>query len=361
MKQFKIMILFAVLLISKLSYAGFFEEKKTVSCAYKVSANPTVEIENQYGSVQIITWDKDSVKLEAAVLATSDKVQDIQKLMAKVEVLCRGTQSTVMFSTEWTDGVSFLNKGSMDLKNILNSDKKLTVNYIVYLPANSRLSIKNRFGDIYLPNYIGALRIDLSHGDLRARDINDARSIAVKYGKVIIKNLEQGILSIDYGTLILDKAKIITLESKSSTIEILEADRLAIRSKNDELRIDKVNSLRGEAYFSHVLVKNLQKLLDLKTNYGDVNLKEISKDFELIRLDGSNTDYDLEFLKGGGFQFTVETLKQRGFSHPDVLKIISEEESDKDLKLYKGYLGSETAAATVNINQKSGYLSFYFR
>lgn len=361
MKKFKQLLLLPILLISNYSFAGFFEEEKKVSCAYKVLAIPSIEIDNKYGEVQVVTWQKDSVKLEATIIATSDKLQDLSKLMGKVDVVCRGTESTVIFSTEWSDGVSFLNKGSMDLKNILNSDKKLIVNYKVYLPEDSRLSIKNHFGDIYLPNFTGPLRIDLAHGDLRAREIKDARSISVRYGKVLIKKIDQGLLKVEYGNIILDKSDILTLESKSSTIELLEAGRLAIKSKNDELRIDQVNSLRGSAYFSHLLVKRAQNLVDLKTNYGDLNLREISSEFELIHLDGNNTDYDLEFFKGVQFQFTIETMKQRGLSYPAEVQLTAEESLDKDVLRYEGFLGAKEATAKIKINQKSGYLNLYER
>lgn len=102
-------------------------------------------------------------------------------------------------------------------------------------------------------------------------------------------------------------------------------------------------------------------MVDLNTNYGDILLKEIENSFELIRLDGNNTDYDLEFLPGSSFQFTVETLKQRGFSHPEAMKITSEEQSDKDVRLYRGYYGAEDASSKISINQKSGFLNIYER
>ena len=65
----------------------FLKNKKTVNCAYKVSSKPSIEIDNKYGEVQVVAWDKDSVKLEAIIIATSDKLLDIQKLLGKVNVV----------------------------------------------------------------------------------------------------------------------------------------------------------------------------------------------------------------------------------------------------------------------------------
>jgi len=361
MKKYRLLFFLSAMLISKLSVAGFFEEQKKVNCAYKVASMPSIEVDNKYGEVQIVAWEKDSVKLEATIIATSDKLQDIQKLMGKVNVVCRGTESAVIFSTEWTDGVSFLNKGSMDLKNLLNSDKKLIVNYKVYLPTNSRLSINNHFGDVYLPDYTGPLRIDLAHGDLRARDIKDARSISVRYGKVLIKNLEQGLLKMEYSSLILDRANILTLESKSSTIEILEVNRLAIKSRSDELRIDQINSLRGQSTYSNILIKELKELVNVSTSYGDLSIRGVANEFRSIQLKGSSTDYDLEFTEEAKFQLSVETIKEKGISHSPLIKLTTDGSVINDVKKYNGYLGAEEAENKVVVVQKSGYLNLYVR
>lgn len=267
----------------------------------------------------------------------------------------------VVATTEWTEGFNFLKRGAMDLKNILKSDKKLTVNYKVYLPKNCKLSINNRFGDIYLPDYFGPLRIDLSHGDLRARKIEDGRSIMVKYGKAIIKTLDAGLLKVEYGNLILDRSNYLTLESKSSTIEILEVKALSIESRNDELRIDKVESLRGQATFSHTLVRQAEKMVNLSTNYGDLMVKKVSQDFDLIRLTGTNTDYDIEFSESSTFQFSVSTFKEKGFVFSPAPTSMKEEVVDKDDKIYKGYYGNENSESKVNISLKNGYINWFMR
>lgn len=359
--QFKLLGLLLMFLATNAVYAGFFEEKKEIRCAYKVEASPSVELNNQYGEVQIVSWDKDSVKVEATITATSDRLDDITKLLNRVEVICRGTKSTVVISTEWAEGVSIFKKGSMDLKNILKSDKKLKVDYKVYLPIDSRLSITNRFGDIYLPNYEGPLRVELSHGDLRARDIKDGRSISVRYGKMLIKNLDQGLLKLEYGSLILDRANILTVESKSSTIEILEANRLAIKSRSDEFRLDQVKSLRGQSTYTNILVKELKELISLVTSYGDLRIRSVANDFKNVQLTGHSTDYDLEFGAESNFQLLVETIKEKGLTHSPLITLKTDGSVINDGRKYFGFLGAENASAKVRIVQKSGYLNLYVK
>ncbi len=80
LNQYKILFFLVVLCHGNANAAGFFEEKKQVNCSYKVGESPSVELNNQYGEIQIESWEKDSVKLEATITATSNRLEDIQKL-----------------------------------------------------------------------------------------------------------------------------------------------------------------------------------------------------------------------------------------------------------------------------------------
>jgi hypothetical protein len=335
-----------------------FEESRSSSCAYQVEGRASVEINNQYGQVQVHSWDKDSVKVEVVISASSGKQDDLQKLLDMVSINCSGNLGNVVASTEWSEGIGLLKKGSMDLKNILNTDKKLTVDYKVYLPQTSRLTINNRFGDVYLPDFDGAVRIALFHGDLRARRLNNARDISVKYGKVLLKSVGEATLSVEYGSLLLDKATRLTLNSKSSTLEILEVDLLNINSRNDELRVDKISTLRGECTFSHLRIKNIQQLVDLNTSYGDVTLRQVQPGFESIRMHGSNTDYDFEFAAGAAYRIDIELDKSKGFSYPQAASIKTET-TDKDHKFYTGFIGNAEAKSQVFIRSRGSYITFY--
>ncbi|MBL4710560.1 MAG: hypothetical protein JKY48_19200 [Flavobacteriales bacterium] len=361
MKQmlYKGVAICCVLFFSSFVKAGNLEETKVKNVAYAISSQAYIELNNQYGEIQVVTWEKDSFKLEATITASTDKgYADIDKLLNMVEVVCRGSETSVVISTEWTSGNAIWKRGKMDLKSLLSSEKKLEVSYIVYLPSKCRLTIENRFGDVYLPDYLGPLRVTLSHGDLRARDIADARSIYVKYGKALIKQVDNGLLKIDYGSLILDKADNISLQTKSSIIEILKVKRLAIKSKSDELRVDQVESLRGESSFSHIRVKGVSKLIDLNTTYGDVTVKEVKPDFELIRMVGSSTDYEVDFATGTQYQFNVFITGNKRVSFSQKSTIVSQDVYKDEIR-YKGFYGSEKATPLVDIEAKSGYVNLY--
>lgn len=338
--------------------AKAIEETKTVKCGYQIDSSASVELNNQYGEIEIVDWDKDSVKVEATIEVRSDDVFAARELFELVEVTCRGNRTNVVVNTEWTEASNIWKRGAIDFKKRYGSDKNLVINYKVYMPTSCRLTINNRFGDVYLPNYEGALRIEIAHGDLRAREVKDARKIEVKYGKILIKNLEQGLIYLSYGNLIVDKADRVTLESKSSNVEFFEIEKLSIDSRNDDIRLEQVNTVRGQLTYSQMRVKEIVRQLDLNTNYGDVIIKSIKNDFYSIRLNGSSTDYDLEFEENSTFQFSVESSGNKSVSFMKEAEF-TEEEKDGNTNFIKGFLRNKEAKSLVDIVSKNGYISFY--
>ncbi len=356
--QYKIKTIALLIFCFQLGKTMAFEEKKKVTCGYDIDKTASIELTNQYGDIEIVQWEKDSIRLEATIVVNSDDQEDLSELMDMVEVDCAGNRTNVVIETKWTDASSMWKRGSIDLKKRYGSDNKLVINYKVYMPVTCRLSINNRFGDVYLPSYKGPLRVVLAHGDLRARTIEDARRIEVKYGKILIKHLVQGLVKLSYGNLIVDQAERVTLESKSSDIEMFKVEKLSLESRNDDIRLEDIANLRGELTYTQLRVKMISRLVDLNTSYGDVTLKQIQSGFYSIRIDGSNTDYDLEFLEGSAFQFSVESSGGKSVSFMKDAQFTTEEQ-EGNTNYIKGYLKQKDASPIVNIVSKNGYISFY--
>lgn len=346
------------LLISIQLSAAVFEDSKQIKYAFQIDKTASVELNNQYGEIEVNAWEKDSILVIATIKVSSDNLAQANELFELVEVNCRGNRTNVVVNSEWTEVSNVWKRGAMDLKKRYGSEKNLVINYKVYMPVTCRLAIKNRFGDVFLPNYLGSLRVEIAHGDLRARNIKDARKIDVKYGKILIKDLDQGLIYLSYGDLIVDNAQKVSLESKSSNIEFFKVKELNLESKNDDIRSDEVYQIRGNLTYSQLRIKKLDYIADLNTSYGDVNIKQIYSKFYSIRLNGNNTDIDLEFTHLAPFQFSIETSGNKSINFMKEATIINESK-DGNVTYIEGYVKDKEASPLVNIVSKNGYISFY--
>ena len=79
----------SLLLIVGLSFslsAQDSEAKKEISESYKVTKDYTLGIENKYGSVDLVNWDKNELEVvvEMIVKATTD--EKAQKILEKIDI-----------------------------------------------------------------------------------------------------------------------------------------------------------------------------------------------------------------------------------------------------------------------------------
>jgi hypothetical protein len=354
-KNLLALILFFLLIVLD---ANAYEEIKKIKYAFQIDQAASIELDNQYGDIEVVDWEKDSIKIEASITVKSENINEINEMFGLVEVNCHGNRTNVVVSTEWTEASNIWKRSAHDLKKLYGSEKNLVISFKVYMPKSCRLSVTNRFGDVYLPEINGPLRVSVSHGDLRARSVKDARKIEVKYGKVLIKNIEEGWIDLSYGTLIVDKANRVTIESKSSSIEFYEIEKLTIESRNDDIRLESINTLRGNIIYSELRAKKIIRLVDLNTSFGDVTLRQIMDGFYSIRLNGNNTDYVMEFEENSAFQFSVESTGSKNVSFMNEA-VFDSEEQDGNTKFFKGYLKQKDASPIINVVSKSGYISLF--
>ncbi len=267
------------------------ESKKYINKSFAIDRDSYVEIENKYGDIVFESWDKDSVSFDIEIIARSEKPQNLQDMLAKIDVEFMDASSFVIAETQWADNVSFFTKRTYDLKQGLGSQDKIEVNYVVKIPNWISLDVTNRFGNVYLTRHFGDVEVFVSYGDFRAREIKKGKKIEVKYGKLKVK-------TIDYGNIILSGAKSadieeageLIVESSSSEIEIEEIKKINIRSKHDEIFIESIEELQGTFTLSDTKIQNLRKNMSTSMKMGSLRIIEADAMANKISIEANKAD-----------------------------------------------------------------------
>ncbi len=331
--------------------------KKTrqIKRSFAATSNTSVELVNKYGNIHINTWEKDSIRLEIDVTAIGKKANDVDGLMEFVEFDIMGSSSYVIAKSIFGKKVSPITKNFVQMKSAFKKNFKLEVEYTLYMPQGCDISLKNKFGDIYLPDVTGDLDVDLSHGDLRAKEVGKVKLLKVQYGKVNIDKIAQGNLQLGFAELDVESTGELLIKSRSSEYHIASATMLNLESKHDKFYIESVERVVGEVVFSDLNIKKLKYILDVTTKYGDVNVSNINSSFSNISLTGSFTDYSLLFDKGTNFDFDVTMDAGKSFSYPSSTSITSDQTIEKK-RMVNGSFGTQNSGRNVRINAKSSYI-----
>lgn len=288
-----------LLLTAAFLAAGLILSAQSVSDAqyrkksYRVSSETTLEVENKYGTILIVPWNKDSVQITADIFLEAKSSSKLRKLKNDVEVTFRGNENYIIARTRIGDGGSRIVSELRALSNTLVSSSTVEINYTIYLPTYINLVLSNKFGDIYIDDLQGDVDISLSNGSLKANHLYGNSQIELIFAKGMIRHLGTTNLRMSYGDLSVGQVEQLDLISKSSELIIETAGVVKMESRRDKIRLNEVEYLYGNSSFSDVTIKDFIREADCEMNYGELNIENILPDFSRINVVSDYTDITL--------------------------------------------------------------------
>lgn len=315
--------------LAKQVASGEIKEKaKTFTKSYNVDANDALKIDNSYGKVTINTWAKNEVKVDVDIKAYALDDTEAQKLLDQTNINSGKDGNTVSFTTA-IDREKNSWWGTSSENGKITKMRKVIINYVVYMPAKSPLTINNKYGGITLPDLSGKLNIKNSFGGLVAKVLSNSDNVIdVRYGSANIESLSNSDLKVAYGSVQLDQADNLNANFSYSPVKIgkLSSSGTFVVHFGGGLEIGDVG-------------KNL-KALSINSSYAPIKLGS---------LNDANADFDVtvhygDFLYDSATNVTSKTPdNQRGFT---------------STKNYKGHVGKGNSDKVITI--KSTYSNVKF-
>jgi hypothetical protein len=215
----------------------FFKERD-ISKTYPASGN-SLNVENSFGSVKVTTWDKNEIKVDVHIEASSDNKEYAEKIFSRIDVTESKDGNKIKFKTEHKDN----DKKEDGCKNCKSNMK---INYTIQLPAGNTLNIDNSFGSTEIPDFKGAVSLSSKFGSLTAGNLANVEKLNVEFGSATIESISNA-----------------DVEFKFSTIKV---EKLSGKNK---INMEFCGS-------SRINLANDLTALDLRESYSTVNLKPVA-------------------------------------------------------------------------------------
>jgi len=358
---FSILFLGAIMLsfIPQIS-AQTFSDTKSVTKSYKVSPETTVEINNKYGKIHVIPWDKDSVKITATMKVHSSNLSRLEKVKNSINF---NFTNTKFYISAITDFGTSSNQILTELKSlsdaIITGQNQIEINYLVYCPAEINLNLVNKFGDIYIDDMIGKLKVSLSNGDLKINSIEGEAQVELSFGSGIINDIREGQLTVSYSDIKVKDALRLDIDSKSSTLNIERADYIKIVSRRDKYFINTIENFYGSSEFSQIWIENLLCETDCSLKFGSFTISDTKKEFCNINLNSDFTDINLNLSEGSKYEADIFYPDGASVNFPankDKYGFRNEKEGLQWHASYKTAIGESLPKLRILENQKN-YIS----
>lgn len=346
-----------LLICPYLTWAQSNRLTENISRSFLVEEQTTIEITNKYGEVIVNTWDKDSVviNVEVTVYGKSNNYKTLNRVdidfdhfgeFLTVETVL--DRNSTFFKEMWNN-VS-------DYSNNKLSKSKISIDYDVTIPTNASFNLVNKFGNVFISNHTGILNLELSHGDLKANELDGPTKIDLSFGKGNLKKMNKGNFQLRSYDLDIRKGGDISLESASSEVSIDEVSSLRLNSRNDKIHVREVRMLNGRASFSTVAVDSMIDQVNMALNFGQFDITSINSNFNVVDVQGKSADVNLYFDIGAFIDLSIQGNEQQIYLSKNLRgldKKYSQENSKQiiltgDVGIYKG------KKSTVNVNTQDG-------
>lgn len=352
-------IVFVGCLLPNLAIAQFTETKE-ITKEFKITPKTQIEITNKYGKIDIKTWEKDSLVIQISLRVEEKKLSKLEDAVRGIEFDITNNEHYVIVRTNVGRNKSSIGKELSRFKeSILKSDGNVQVDYTVFVPATSPLKIENKFGDIYIDDYAGEVEINLSNGNLKAHDFEGETTLIMNFADANINYIKNGQLDCNFSEMYLKNADEIKVISKSSDFEINKASMLTIESRRDKFRLKEVEVIKAKSNFTSFRIDELVDRLNLRAEYGSLELEKAALDFSNITIESKSTDVDLYFNEEANFDFEF-VLSNLDYDFCREIEIDKEETLGEkgDKTQLNGTFGENGENSTkLNINAQSGKLN----
>jgi len=249
------------------------EKKKTISKSYPVSSADKISIDNEFGEVKIITWNKAEVQADITMIGKGSTNERAQAMLDLISVEEGKNSEGVFFKTHMKSHKS---------NNEHDGDKNgFEINYEIHMPAANPLKLKNSFGHTIVPDISGPSEITSKFGELETGNLSNSKKLEIEFGSATIAAVNNADISIKF--------------SRAAINKMSGAIKVFVSYGGAKLLLDNsVTSLTVKDEFSELLLdvsKEISASYDVYTNFAELEnetefkIKEQDEDHNGVKFD----------------------------------------------------------------------------
>jgi hypothetical protein len=362
---------------------------RTVSKTFPVDNSDKLMLSNQYGSIEIKTWERKEIKVDVDIKAYAKNESDAQELLDQVTIESGKTSDGVLFRTKM-DQDRNMGSGS---RNGRKWRREVRVNYVVYMPSVNAVNLSQTYGSIVMPDMGGAVYAKVQYGNFTAENLRNSNNyISVQYGNTNIQRVNSAVVKQQYGsgctigaigTLNLDaEYSAVTINTirgdgtikqqygsglSVGSVENLNLDiqyasvnvgairgNATIRQQYNSLAIGTVGRLNLKAEYCNTSVGVLRGDANFDMEYNNLNIKEVTTACKALNIDGDYVGMSIFFNDAFNADVSVHT-SYAPFKFGNEVSV--RQTGDTDDSSTKDYIGNG-GTARVKITADYGSVTF---
>ena len=323
---------------------------KTVQKSFRLDDSEALAIKNKYGKVHITTWNKSHVAVEITIEAHGPTEAIAQQRMDGVEIAeSRDDNKLQLLTQTYTPKTGAVKLGT----------KGVSVSFQISMPESHPIEIENRFGDVYIEDRLGSVKVYQDNGNLTlGRLAHQDNHLKVSFGMTSIAYIKGGKIDVKYGSLVIDEAHSLTLKTEGTDISIEEIDELDLHANLGNVNITRAKEITGKYSSALFYVEYLEESLDMEIKYAKkFEIEDVGSDFQGIRLDVYYSSVNFPFAEEASFSLEAN-IRYGSFRYEaESVSMTIIEDQDAEKTIYLGRFGKRRSPSPkVLIDSEYGHI-----
>jgi hypothetical protein len=338
------MLIVAFLLLPWMSIIAQDFSKTYYDEKYDVDKGASLVIRNKFGDIHCQAWDESFVSVEVTVKVDASSQEKANRIFEKIRVELNGSRTKV--------------EGVTTVGSINNAD--FSIDYEIRMPGWINIDLTNQFGDIFLDETDGQVKINLEYGAMEANSFNGPKTdLTIKFSDVETGFMKSGKINMEYSEWSSKGAENMELYSRFGEISIDKAANLNIDSQYDEVDVGVVGQLISISRFSDLAFDKINVDFDVDIEYGEIEVNYISAGFKTGKIRNTFAGASLTFDPKANINIDAK-LEFGELSYPKATSM-NHEIVGYTTNIYIGKLGAGAGlASSLTVNSKNADVDIDF-
>lgn len=305
---------------------------KTITKEFDLTNKGELHLVNKYGNIAINGWSKNSLSVSVKVTVTHKKKEYAENLLSRIDAVDNELNDLISITSVISDKSTGFFAKYFSKVNPFDFDRSnVQIDYTIYLPRNAEIDITNVFGDLVIEDWTGKLKGEIQHGDVWINEDLNTTDLDLKYGKLRAKSINYGTIRLKNGSLDMNSAKDLRINSSGSNIAIDKVASLEVYSSKDVIQIEALGSVYGELKFSEMQLQEVNGAIKMTMRIADFKVSHLTNIAPVIDLKQESSEISLN-IADLDFNFKA-TLEQGLLRIPKSFKNVNTKMIDKGKRI----------------------------
>jgi len=311
-------LLLSTFLLLPLGLFAQNEVSKEFHEEYTAQKDMTLDLDNRYGDIIVLTSENDQVIIDVKVTVRYPNKDKAEQLLSYIDVQFSEGDDVISAKTVISDRFKFTGWSG--------DSRKFTIDYNVQMPEWLNLTLANKYGNTELDNLDGLVNINIKYGNLTAsifsrENVKPLNTLYLAYGNASIE--EAGWMNIEVrycGNMSIEKSQALVIDSKYSKHRYGTTSSIVAEAKYDNFKIENINNLVINTGYTDLNIGSLAKKFKFDGSYSGINIDRVPAGFESIEVNSRYTgvkigidesaSYELDGkVSYGGLKFNDDNFK----------------------------------------------------